>query len=90
MYCYACIALSGIISDKVFGKSAPIKVHRNYNKIKVGDHVRIGGAHSVIVLTKNKKSITVVEGNFNGRIHWGRAIKRSELKSAGFEVWTRY
>ena len=90
MYCYACIALSGIISDKVFGKSAPLKVHHNYNKIKVGDHIRIGGSHSVIVLTKSKKGVTVVEGNLNGRVHWGRYISRADLKRSGFAVWTRY
>ena len=90
MYCYACIALSGIISDKVFGKSAPLKVHHNYKKIKVGDHIRIGSSHSVIVLTKNKQGVTVVEGNYNGRVHWGRYISRADLKRSGFAVWTRY
>ena len=90
MNCYACIALAGKISDKLFGKSAPLKVHRSFKKIKIGDHIRLGGPHSVIVLTKNKNSITVVEGNYNGRIHWGRTITRSELAAAGFAVWTRY
>ena len=90
MDCYACIALSGKISDTLFGKGKPIKYHKSFKKIKIGDHIRIGGAHSVIVLTKNKSSVTVVEGNFNGRVHWGRTITRSELASSGFVVWTRY
>ena len=89
-YCAGCIAFAGIASDKAFGKYAPLKAHSNFNKIKVGDHIRIGGYHSVVVLYKKADSVTVVEGNYNNSIHWGREITRAELKDEGFEVWTRY
>ena len=89
-YCSGCIAFAGIASDKAFGKYAPLKVHSNFKKIKVGDHIRIGGYHSVVVLYKKASSVKVVEGNFNSSMHWGRVITRSELRSEGFEVWTRY
>ena len=88
--CYGCIALCGEISDKVFGKYAPVTRHQNFNKIKVGDHVRIGNEHSVTVLQKKGNTITVVEGNYNATVHWGRKITQKELQESGFYVETRY
>lgn len=53
-YCYGCIAFAGEVSDKVFGKNAKVTTHKDFDKIKVGDHIRIGGYHSVIVWKKGK------------------------------------
>lgn len=79
--CYGCIALCGEISDKVFGKYAPVTKHSNFSRIKAGDHIRIGNEHSVMVLQKNGNTLTVVEGNYNATVHWGRKItKRSYRK----------
>lgn len=89
-YCYGCIAFAGEVSDKVFGKNAKVTTHKDFDKIKVGDHIRIGGYHSVIVWKKAKDSVTVVEGNYNSSVHWGREITRSELKAEGFYVDSRY
>ena len=88
--CYGCIAFAGEVSDKVFGKNAKVTTHKDFDKIKVGDHIRIGGYHSVIVWKKTKDSVTVVEGNYNSSVHWGREITRSELKAEGFYVDSRY
>ena len=90
LYGYGCVALVGEFSDKVFGKYAPVKTHKNFDKIKVGDHVRIGNYHSVIVLKKSDNSVTVVEGNYNASVHWNRVITKRELKQSGFHVDTRY
>ena len=90
LYGYGCVALVGELSDKVFGKYAPVKTHKNFDKIKVGDHVRIGNYHSVIVLKKSDNSVTVVEGNYNASVHWNRVITKRELKQSGFHVDTRY
>ena len=88
--CYGCIAFAGKVSDAVFGKSAPVKTHKNFDKIKVGDHIRIGDVHSVIVIEKKKDSVIVAEGNYNASVHWGREITRSSLEEDGFYVDTRY
>lgn len=88
--CYGCIALCGEISDKVFGKYAPVTKHSNFSRIKAGDHIRIGNEHSVMVLQKNGNTLTVVEGNYNATIHWGRKITKKELQESGFYVETRY
>ena len=89
-HCYGCIAFAGIASDTTFGKYAPFKRHAKFSKIKVGDHVRISGNHSVIVLYKYKKSIAVAEGNYNDTFNWGRKISYADLRREGFYVETRY
>ena len=86
--CYGCIALCGEISDKVFGKYAPVTKHSNFSRIKAGDHIRIGNEHSVMVLQKNGNTLTVVEGNYNATVHWGRKITKKELQESGFYVET--
>ena len=89
-HCYGCIAFVGIASDRAFGKFAPLKRHANFSSIKVGDHVRIAGSHSVIVLYKKKKSIIVAEGNYDSTFKWGRSITQNSLMRQGFYVETRY
>ena len=79
-----------LISDKVFGKYAPVTKHSNFSRIKAGDHIRIGNEHSVMVLQKNGNTLTVVEGNYNATVHWGRKITKKELQESGFYVETRY
>ena len=46
--------------------------------------------HSVMVLQKNGNTLTVVEGNHNATVHWGRKITKKELQESGFYVETRY
>jgi len=56
----------------------------------VGDMIRIGDYHTVVVLEKKENSVMVTEGNYNSSIHWGREITRSSLEREGFSVRTRY
>ena len=68
-----------------------ITVHTNWDKIKVGDILRVDDdCHSVIVLKVNSSYVTVAEGNYNESCHWGREIPISELKSTGTYIMTRY
>jgi len=90
LYGAGCYALIGIFSDYVFGTEAPIKKHSDFSKIKAGDHIRIGGTHSVIVLEKKGDKLTIVEGNYNSSVHWGRVLTKRYLQSTGFFVDTRY
>lgn len=89
-HCYGCIAFAGKVSDAVFGKKTSVRKHKKFADIKSGDHVRIGNYHSVIVLTHKGNKLTVVEGNYNSSIHWGRTITKQELALEGFYVETRY
>ena len=47
------------------------------DQIRVGDVLRLGNTHSVVVIGVDKDSVTVVEGNSNGIVNWGRKITKS-------------
>ena len=87
---YGCYGFAAKLSDTVFGTSQPFQTHTSFDQIRVGDHIRIGNSHSVIVLTKGNGFITVVEGNYNSSVHWDRKITSASLSSSGFKVYTRY
>lgn len=91
---YGCHAFALKMSDLAFGTKKPLKTHRKWSKIRVGDVVRMNEftnkAHTVIVLKVVGKKYVVAEGNFNGRVHWGRVITRSEFSKTGSFVLTRY
>ena len=87
---YGCSAFAFQMSDIAFG-SKKARMHKNFNKIRVGDIVRLeDNTHSVIVLKVVGNRLLVAEGNYNGTIHWGRIISRSEVKDTGTYVMTRY
>lgn len=87
---YGCYGFAAKLSDTVFGTNKSCSTHTSFDKIKVGDNIRISNSHSVIVLTKNDNAITVVEGNYNSSVHWDRTITKSSLAKDGFKVTTRY
>lgn len=87
---YGCYGFAAKLSDTVFGTEKSYQTHASFDRIRVGDNIRIGNSHSVIVLTKSSNHITVVEGNYNSSVHWDRKITASSLASSGFRVYTRY
>ena len=52
--------------------------------MRPGDSLRLNGVHTVIVLEKNANSIKVVEGNYDGIVHWGREISLNSLYNMWF------
>ena len=86
---YGCAGFALICSDAAFG-DLPLWTHESFDDIRVGDMVRIGDYHSVVVLEKKPSSIIVTEGNYGSTIHWGREIPQSRLDTEGFYVQTRY
>lgn len=85
-----CYAFARIVSEYLLGTEAEPSTHYNLGKIKVGDHVRIGGYHSVVVMKVHDEGITVTEGNYNSSIHWGRFISFAELRADSYYIETRY
>ena len=63
------------------------KFEEYWNKIQVGDALADGN-HIVIVLTKADDHVTVVEGNFNKMVNWGRKITKEQLRVSLFRVET--
>lgn len=86
-----CAGFAFMLSDAAFG-NLPARYYYDYSKIRVGDIIRMNNnGHSVVVLYVNENSITVAEGNMNGRVLWGREIAMSEVRSSSTTyAMTRY
>lgn len=88
-----CIGYALMVSDHVFNNS-PIAIEHlvDVSQIKVGDILMFkGGWHYVMVLTKNKKGITVTEGSWGGgKVYWDRSISWAYIKKYCGAVLTRY
>ena len=87
---YGCEAFTTELSDAAFG-DLPRVEHHDVSRIRVGDILRINNnTHAVIVLEVTSSGVVVAEGNYNGKVHWGRVISNEELKNCLTYVWTRY
>lgn len=87
---YGCAAFAFLLSDAAFG-TLPAKTHENYDDIRAGDILRLyNDSHSVIVLKVSGDTVTLAEGNFNGKVHWGRTMTLDEVKENCTYVMTRY
>lgn len=87
---YGCAGFAFILSDKAFG-NLPAREHTNFDNIKVGDIIRVDNdTHSVVILSIDKTTVTLAEGNYNSSIHWGRVLTLKQLKETGDYIMTRY
>lgn len=88
---YGCAGFAFLLSDAAFG-SAPARIHRNKNNVRVGDILRLNNdGHSVIVLEIQSDGVIVAEGNYNSSIHWGRKIPNGDIcKYSGDYIMTRW
>lgn len=55
----------------------------SYDAVRVGDAIRVE-AHIAIVLAKDDSGITICEGNYGGKIHWGRRISKDKLMTDNY------
>jgi len=94
---YECAAYAFLVNDTIFGNehdASEIK-SSDHSNFHVGDIVRYypsgrTSEHSVIVMEITDRGIIVTEGNYNGKVHWGRLVKWEELDSGLICIWTRY
>lgn len=84
-----CVAFAALCQYTAFG-DVPGHYVDSLDDVKVGDSIRIGNYHTVIVLEKKTNSVIVTEGNFNFQINWGREIPFSEIESAGYKIYSYY
>ncbi len=91
-----CLGFGMMISDDVFGKDLPARQIKNNGSnisvytLKAGDLLRLpGDAHTVVVLERHPDHIVVVEGNYQGKVHWGRKISAYNV-SRSVHYTTRY
>lgn len=69
-------------SDELFGSLLARIIDRGnfaYEDIRVGDILRVNNMQFVIVWQVSADSITVVEGNYYGEVHWGREISIDDI-----------
>ena len=83
-----CAGFALILGDAAFGEF-PMYEKTSFDTIHVGDIIRIGGYHSVIVTEINGDTLTIAEGNYNSSIHWGRKLSMKD-KGDWTYIWTRY
>lgn len=85
-----CAALAAILSDAAFGKEtkAVQVMSPDPNTVRIGDILRINNdTHSVVVIGTDGDKFTLVEGNYNDSVHWGRKINKS---TPIVYMWTRW
>ncbi len=93
-----CFGFASLMSDSVFGETAPISTFYDAAALHIGDQIRFTYyEHSVTVIGMDESSVTVAECNRNYDdclIEWGRVITFDELKTdygyGGAEYITRY
>lgn len=98
-----CVALVYLVNKDVFGESDYYSASsyysdfdsqevgkRVFSELRPGDSLRINGYHSVIVLENKGNSIKVVEGNYDGKVHWGREISLSSFLKMDINANSNY
>lgn len=89
-----CVAFAFVLSDAAFG-SLPARMYAagafTFEDIKVGDILRVNNdTHTVIVLEVSDAGVVLAEGNYNGTVHWGRAMSKAEVMNNTSHYITRY
>ena len=85
-----CAAFAFMLSDEAFGVK-PAYIHKDINRIKIGDAVRINNdSHFVVIIEKTTSGVVVVEGAYNGTVHWGRTFSLTELRICMTYIVSRY
>ena len=86
-----CMAFAYLLSDAAFGDLPARKLTGiTIDDVRVGDVLRNGwDSHTVIVLEVHEDHVVIAEGNWNGKVHWGRTLSASEVAASCYML-TRY
>ena len=86
-----CAGFASMLSDRVFGKDAPVRIFYNYDDIRIGDQARINNnSHTVFIIDKTDDYVVVAECNADYKsciINWGRKIYRNNLTGFYITRW---
>lgn len=96
-----CLGYAALLSDLTFGTDAPISMHSDFEKLRVGDHIRLVlWDHSMLVTEVGKDEngktyvyVTEVNADYDTcKIEWGRKFTQQDLHRLGdyVEIYTRY
>lgn len=88
---YACAAFALTITNEAFGYTDSKLVNFDSQNVKVGDQlIMLDRHHEVVVLEVHPSYVVVVEGNYDGKVHWGRVIQFSSLDPSQTYIETNY
>lgn len=93
-----CLGFANLLSDEIFGESAPVHSYSGLNRLRVGDHIRCSftsANHSLVVTGIYDTYITVAEVNRDYNtcmIEWERVVDLAELENDTRKIvcYTRY
>lgn len=89
-----CVAFAFEVSDIAFGSLPARKFSAGqfeFANVKAGDILRVNNdTHTAIVLQTGDDGLVLAEGNFNGKVHWGRAMSVTEFERDVATYITRY
>lgn len=96
-----CLGYASLMSDLVFGTDAPVTLHYDFDRVRVGDHIRlVDYEHSMLVTDVGTRldgtryiRVTEVNADYeNCEIQWDRLITEKELYALGdiVKIFTRY
>ena len=79
-----CLAFASFISDRLFGREAPVRLLEDFDQLRPGDHIRTEyGVHSMIVIEKEGDLVRVLEVDEDTEhceISWDREVSRWALE----------
>ena len=87
---YGCAGFAFMLSDAAFGTDGTLRARRiaypfDYDSLRVGDILRINNdTHSVIILEKYDSKVVVAEGNYGGKVHWGREFLKEKVLQSDY------
>lgn len=85
-----CLGFASYLSDSLFTQAAPFHVFYEYDRLRVGDHIRLYEyEHSMTVVEKTEDYVTVAEVNQNYldcRIGWTRQLSRWDLDDLSWDL----
>lgn len=61
----------------------------SWDNLWPGDIIRFDG-HSVIIVEKHDDYVTIAEGNYGGKVKWGREITKAGIENSAKYILTRY
>lgn len=86
-----CHGFAMMLSDAAFGQTKVGRYIYDFNKIRIGDVVRVNNnTHTIICIGVVEDGIIAAEGNASACTRWGSLYSWEELYSGGIYVLTRY
>lgn len=86
-----CLGFASLLSDQVFGESAPLHVFHDSSLLRVGDHIRLDEyEHSMTVVEIHEDYLVIAEANAGYEdclIAWKTQLTWDRLRNLSWDSW---